>query len=70
MKDEPVEPGAAGDLADAALAFPDAADFKPEDIKLDPNCDFGNGKLVIFKDIGLSGFICFWVNRSWFSYVH
>jgi hypothetical protein len=33
------------------LPFSDAdfkADFKPEDIKLDASCDFGNGKLGIF----------------------
>ena len=41
VKDEP-----GGDLGDPSLPslpFPDT-DFKPEDIKLDPNCDFGNGK--------------------------
>jgi hypothetical protein len=33
------------------LPFSDAdfkADFKPEDIKLDASCDFGNGKFGIF----------------------
>ncbi len=33
------------------LPFSDAdfkADFKPEDIKLDASCDFGNGKFSIF----------------------
>ena len=47
VKDEPGTGGGPGDLGDPTLTFPDG-DFKPEDIKLDPNCDFGNGEFLLW----------------------
>ena len=32
-----------GSIPEGSLPFPDT-DFKPEDIRLDPNCDFSNGE--------------------------